>query len=49
MEGNHCGLDVGHLNEGIRSFEVQGPKLEEGSPEVSIREVERSEEVWAAW
>ena len=30
--------DVGHLNEGIRSFEVRRPKLEEGCLEVSIRE-----------
>ena len=29
---------VGHLNEGVRSFEVRGPKLEEGCSEVSIRE-----------
>ena len=27
-----------HLNEVLRSFEVRGPKLEEESPEVSIRE-----------
>ena len=35
---NHCALDVGHLNEGTRSFEVPRPKCEEGSPEVSTRE-----------
>ena len=35
---SHCALDVGHLNEGVRSFEVRGPKLEEWRPEVSIRE-----------
>ena len=35
---NHCALDVGHLNEGMRSVEVRGPNLEEGCPEVSIRE-----------
>ena len=35
---NHCALDVGHLNEGIRSFEVRRPKCEEVCPEVLIRE-----------
>ena len=35
---NHCALDVGRMNEGIRSFEVRRPKLGEGYPEVSIRE-----------
>ena len=35
---NHSALDVGHLKEGTRSFVVRGPKLEEGCPEVSIRE-----------
>ena len=37
---NHCALDVGHLNECTRSFEVRRPKFEEGTPgpEVSIRE-----------
>ena len=32
---NHCALEVGHLREGSRSFEVRRPKCEEGSPEVS--------------
>ena len=36
---NHCALDVGHLKEGTRSFEVRRPKFKEGCPEVSIREV----------
>ena len=35
---NHTALDVGHLNEGTRSSEVRVPKLEDGCPEVSIRE-----------
>ena len=35
---NHCALDAGHLNEGTRSFEVRGRKLEDECPEVSIRE-----------
>ena len=35
---NHSALDVGYLNEGTRSFEVRRPKIEEGCPEVSIRE-----------
>ena len=35
---NHCALEVGHLREGSRSFEVRRPKCEEGSPEVLIRE-----------
>ena len=35
---NHCALDVGHLNEGIRSSELRRPKFEEGCPEASIRE-----------
>ena len=39
---SHCAVDVGHLNEGARSFEVRGPKLEEGCPEVSIREAPRN-------
>ena len=33
---NHCALDVGHLVEGIRLFEVRRPKFEEEWP--SIRE-----------
>ena len=36
---NHCALEVGHLKEGTRSFEVRRPKCEEGGPEVSTREV----------
>ena len=35
---NHCALEVGHLKEGTRSFDVRWPKFEEGCPEVSIRE-----------
>ena len=35
---NHCALDVGHLNEGMRRFEVRRPKFEEGCPEASFRE-----------
>ena len=34
---NHCALDVGHLNEGIRPFEVRRPKFNEECPETSIR------------
>ena len=35
---NHCALNVGHLKEGTRSFEVRRPKFEEECSEVSIRE-----------
>ena len=35
---NHSALDVGYLKEGTRSFEVQRPKCEEGSHEVSTME-----------
>ena len=35
---NHCALEVGHLKEGTRIFQVRRPQFEEGSPEVSIRE-----------
>ena len=35
---NHCALDVGHLNESTRSFDVRRPECEEGSPEVLVRE-----------
>ena len=35
---NHSALDVGHLEEGIRPFEVRRPKFKEGGPEASIRE-----------
>ena len=35
---NDCALEVSHLKEGTRSFEVQRPKFEEGCAEVSIRE-----------
>ena len=35
---DHCTLEVGHLREGTRSFEVRRPQCEEGSPEVLIRE-----------
>ena len=31
---NHCSLEVGHLKEGTRSFEVRRPKFEEECPEV---------------
>ena len=34
---NHCALDVDHLNEGIRSFEVRGPKFKGVYSEASIR------------
>ena len=34
---NHCALDVDHLNEGIRSFEVRGPKFKRVYFEASIR------------
>ena len=34
---NHCALDVRHLYGGMRSFEVRGTKLEEGSPEATLR------------
>ena len=35
---NPCALDVGHFNEGVRSYEVRRPKFEEEGPEASIRE-----------
>ena len=35
---NHSVLDVGYLKEGTRLFEMRRPKVEEGGPEVSIRE-----------
>ena len=35
---NHCALDVGHLSEGVRSFQVRRPKFKEGCSEASIRE-----------
>ena len=35
---SHCALEVDHLKEGTRLFEVRRPKFEEGCPEVSIRE-----------
>ena len=35
---DHCALDVGHLTEGVRPFEVRRPKFKEGCPEASIRE-----------
>ena len=35
---NHCALEVGHLTEGTRSFQVRRPKFEEGYPEVSMRQ-----------
>ena len=38
MEDTHCHLDVGHLNEGIMSSDVRGPKLGEECPEVSTSE-----------
>ena len=31
-------LEVGHLTEGTRSFQVRRPKFEEGYPEVSMRQ-----------
>ena len=31
---NHCALVVGHLNEGIKSFEVRGPNVEDRCSEV---------------
>ena len=34
---NQCALEVGHLKEGTRSFEVRSPKFQEERPEVSIR------------
>ena len=38
---NHCALDVGHLNEGMRLFEVRRQKFKEERPEASIREERR--------
>ena len=35
---NHSALDVDHLKQGTLSLVVRGRKLEEGCPEVSIRE-----------
>ena len=35
---NRSAPEVGHLKEGTRPFEVRRPELEEGCPEVSIRE-----------
>ena len=39
---NHCALEVGHVREGSRSFEVRRPKCEEGSPDVQSGKVPRS-------
>ena len=35
---NHGALEVGHLSEGLGTFEVQRPKGSEGYPEVTVRE-----------
>ena len=40
---NHCALEVDHLKDGTRTFEVRMQKFEEGCPKVSIRE--RAEDV----
>ena len=35
---NHRALEVGHVSEGLRSFEVRRPKGHQGYPEVTVRE-----------
>ena len=35
---NHRALEVGHVSEGFRSFEVRRPKGQQGYPEVTVRE-----------
>ena len=35
---NHLALEVGHLREGVRSFQVRRPKVAEGNQQVPVRE-----------
>ena len=39
---NHCALEVGHLKEGTRSFDVRWPKFEEGCPRCQSGKVPRN-------
>ena len=39
---NHCALEVGHLKEGTRTFEVRRPKFKRGALRCQSRKVPRN-------